>query len=117
MAPEEAKSQDSDSKKGDIGFLEVLLTTFTAVFLAELGDKPHIATLLPAAQSGKPFVVFLGAASALICSSLVGVLLGRFLSNKIPPQRFEYLAGAVMVGLGLWIGIQSTQNAILNIHP
>ena len=89
------------------------LTTFTTVFLAELGDKTQLAALLLSAQSGRPGLVFLGASIALICSSLVGVLLGRWLSRVMPPQQLERLAGILMVALGLWLGRQ----AVLNHAP
>ena len=58
-------------------FGAVFLTTFTTVFLAELGDKTQLAALLLSAESGRPVIVFIGASLALISSSLVGVLLGR----------------------------------------
>jgi putative Ca2+/H+ antiporter (TMEM165/GDT1 family) len=89
------------------------LTTFTTVFLAELGDKTQLAALLLAAQSGRPAIVFVGASLALISSSLVGVLLGRWLAKVLPPQQLERLAGLLMVGLGLWLGRQ----AVLNLAP
>ena len=74
-------------------FLSVLISTFTTVFVAELGDKTQLATLLLSAQSGSPWLVFLGAAAALIASSLVGVLVGRWLSTVLPPERLELMAG------------------------
>jgi len=89
------------------------ITTFTTVFLAELGDKTQLAALLLSAQSGKPGVVFIGASLALICSSLVGVLLGRWLAKLMPPQQLERLAGILMVALGLWLGRQ----AVLALAP
>lgn len=89
------------------------LTTFTTVFLAELGDKTQLAALLLSAQSGKPGVVFVGASLALICSSLVGVLLGRWLARVMQPQQLERLAGILMVALGLWLGRQ----AVLALAP
>ena len=89
------------------------LTTFTTVFLAELGDKTQLAALLLSAQSGRPFVVFVGASLALISSSLVGVLLGRWLAKVMPPQQLERLAGILMVALGLWLGRQ----AVLGLVP
>ncbi len=94
------------------GFIAVLLTTFTTVFVAELGDKTQIATLLLSAQSGKPLIVFIGAALALICSSLVGVVIGRWLASTLEPERFQYMAGFLMVLLGVWIGIQAIQGLI-----
>ncbi len=99
----------SDSK---LGFNAVLLSTFTTVFLAELGDKTQLATLLLSAQSGEPWLVFIGAALALICSSLVGVLVGRWLSTILPPERLEQMAGLLMVGLGLWLGSQALKSLI-----
>ena len=95
-------------------FSAVLVTTFTTVFLAELGDKTQLATLLLSAQSGEPWLVFGGAALALICSSLVGVLVGRWLSKVMPPDRLEQMAGLLMVGLGLWLGSQALQS-LLNV--
>ena len=88
------------------------MTTFTTVFLAELGDKTQLATLLLSAQSGEPWLVFAGAALALICSSLVGVLVGRWLSKVIPPERLEQMAGLLMLGLGLWLGSQALQSLL-----
>ena len=88
-------------------------STFTTVFLAELGDKTQLAALLLSAESGRPGVVFIGASLALICSSLVGVLLGRWLARLMPPQQLERLAGILMVALGLWLGRQ----AVLGLVP
>ncbi len=96
----------------DNDFVSVLTITFTTVFLAELGDKTQIATLLLSAQSGKPLVVFLGASIALICSSFVGVVLGRWLATIISPIKFKYMAGITMIGVGLWIGIQACESLI-----
>ena len=91
----------------------VFASTATTVFLAELGDKTQLAALLLSAQSGRPGVVFLGASLALISSSLVGVLLGRWLSRLMAPQQLERSAGIVMVALGLWLGRQ----AVLQLVP
>ena len=94
-------------------WLAVFLTTATTVFLAELGDKTQLAALLLAAESGRPVVVFVGASLALICSSLVGVLLGRWLSTVMAPNQLERAAGLLMVALGLWLGRQ----AMLHLAP
>ncbi|MBE9154273.1 TMEM165/GDT1 family protein [Cyanobium sp. LEGE 06113] len=88
------------------------ITTFTTVFLAELGDKTQLAALLLSAQSGRPLQVFLGASLALICSSLVGVLLGRWLARVMPAQQLERLAGGLMVALGLWLGRQAVLHLV-----
>ena len=91
----------------------VFITTATTVFLAELGDKTQLTALLLSAQSGRPLVVFAGASLALICSSMVGVLLGRWLAVLMEPHQLERLAGIVMISLGLWLGRQ----AVLQMAP
>lgn len=101
------------SAEGATAWLQVFLSTAGTVFLAELGDKTQLAALLLAAESGRPLLVFLGASLALICSSLVGVLLGRWLSSLMAPQQLERAAGVLMVGLGLWLGRQ----AVLHLAP
>jgi putative Ca2+/H+ antiporter (TMEM165/GDT1 family) len=94
-------------------FGAVFLTTFTTVFLAELGDKTQLAALLLSAESGRPVVVFVGASLALISSSLVGVVLGRWLARVVPPHQLERGAGILMIALGLWLGRQ----AVLTLLP
>ncbi|MFN6340285.1 MAG: TMEM165/GDT1 family protein [Cyanobacteriota bacterium] len=115
--PAEASPSGTDGDPagvaGPSGWLKVFLTTAGTVFLAELGDKTQLAALLLAAESGRPVVVFFGASLALICSSLVGVLLGRWLSSVMAPQQLERAAGVLMVGLGLWLGRQ----AVLHLAP
>ena len=115
--PESAPSSDTPqtestqphSKKEEkaAGFGAVFLTTFTTVFLAELGDKTQLAALLLSAESGRPVLVFIGASLALISSILVGVVLGRWLSRVLPPGQLERLAGILMIALGLWLGRQA----------
>ena len=106
----ETASSEQASKAGSFG--AVFLTTFTTVFLAELGDKTQLAALLLSAESGRPVVVFIGASLALISSSLVGVLLGRWLSRVLPPQQLERLAGILMISLGLWLGRQAAMTML-----
>jgi putative Ca2+/H+ antiporter (TMEM165/GDT1 family) len=107
----------SQAGDGGGGWFAVFLSTATTVFLAELGDKTQLAALLLSAESGRPLVVFLGASLALICSSLVGVLLGRWLSTVLPPHQLERLAGILMVALGLWLGRQAALHLVAVAPP
>ncbi|NDY43663.1 TMEM165/GDT1 family protein, partial [Dissulfurirhabdus thermomarina] len=63
---------------------KLFLTTFTAVFLAELGDKTQLATVGFAAGSGARWTVFAAASSALVLSTLVGVLVGGAAGETLP---------------------------------
>ncbi len=84
--------------------------TFLTIFAAELGDKTQIATLMMTAQSHAPWVVFLGAASALIATSLIGVVIGRWLAKNVSEQTLRTVTGAsllVVSTLLLWDMVQA----------
>ncbi len=72
-------------------------STFLTIFLAEMGDKTQIATLLMSAESQSPGLVFAGAAAALIATSLLGVLLGRALATKFSPKTLDTAAGVCLL--------------------
>ena len=91
-------------------FLSIFITTFTRIFIAELGDKTQIATLMLSAESGKPIIVFLGSSIALISSSVVGVLIGKWLSKKISPSKFALFAGALMLIISLFLAYDAYKN-------
>ena len=86
------------------GFVSIFLTSFTTIFIAELGDKTQLATLMLSAESGKPMIVFLGSSFALLCSSIVGVLIGKWLSTKISKEKFALFTGILMTLVSAWIG-------------
>ncbi len=72
-------------------------TTFVTIFLAEIGDKTQLSTLLMSAESHAPWVVFLGSAAALITTSFLGVVLGSWISTKLSPKTVEKSAGIMLL--------------------
>ena len=101
-----------EKKEDDIekSFLSIFITTFTTIFIAELGDKTQIATLMLSAESGKPIIVFLGSSLALISSSVVGVLIGKWLSRKISPSRFSFFTGILMILISMFLVYDTFKN-------
>ena len=95
-----------EKEKNDVEekFLSIFLTTFATIFIAELGDKTQIATLMLSAESGRPLVVFIGSSLALVSSSLVGVLIGKWLSNKVSPNKFSFITGLLMIIISIFLG-------------
>ena len=83
------------------GELAIFASTFATIFLAEVGDKTQIATLLISAESHAPWIVFAGAAAALITTSLLGVLLGRWLATRLSPTVLEVGAAAMLLGISV----------------
>ena len=77
---------------------------FLAVFLAELGDKTQLATLLFASDTQVSKVgVFLAASGALVLSTLIAVLVGSQLSQYISPRALKIMAGLGFVIIGAWV--------------
>jgi putative Ca2+/H+ antiporter (TMEM165/GDT1 family) len=81
--------------------LTLFLSTFTTVFLAELGDKTQLATFSLAAGAKSRWVVFLGAWLALGATTLLAVLLGDLLTRHVSPIWLRRAAGVLFVVMGV----------------
>ena len=95
--------QESSDSNDSATFFSILITSFSTIFLAELGDKTQIATLILSSQSGRPLIIFISAAVALIFTTLLGVLVGRWIANNLPRQRFTVVSGIIMLSLGIYL--------------
>ena len=83
--------------------LQLFFSIFSTVFIAELGDKTQIATLLFASDRHvSRLTVFAAASCALVLSSAMGVVAGSTLSGLVNPRLLNYIAGAGFVAIGLW---------------
>ncbi|NNL65007.1 MAG: TMEM165/GDT1 family protein [Myxococcales bacterium] len=84
--------------------LKLFATVFATVFVAELGDKTQLATLLYASDAAHPrWTVFTASATALVLSSALGVLAGSVLSESVSPKVVRWVAGIGFIAVGLWI--------------
>ena len=82
---------------------KVLSTVFIAVFIAELGDKTQLATMLFAAdREVSKLTVFVGASLALVLASAIGVLAGSAISEYVSEKHLNYVAGIGFIGIGVW---------------
>jgi putative Ca2+/H+ antiporter (TMEM165/GDT1 family) len=76
---------------------------FSTIFVAEIGDKTQLATLLYASGAEvNKLTVFLGASLALILTSALGVLVGSALSQYVDPKYPAWLAGVGFIAVGIW---------------
>ena len=80
--------------------LRVLLTTFGVIFLAEMGDKTQLAAMTMAAQTKKPWAVFIGAAVALAAVSALGVLVGSVIGDYVPLIWVKRVAASAFIVIG-----------------
>jgi putative Ca2+/H+ antiporter (TMEM165/GDT1 family) len=82
---------------------KVFATVFGTVFLAELGDKTQLATLLFASKSPVSlWTIFAAASAALVLTSAVGVAAGAVVSQYINPKYLSYAAGVGFILIGVW---------------
>jgi putative Ca2+/H+ antiporter (TMEM165/GDT1 family) len=80
---------------------KIFLTVFATVFIAELGDKTQLATMLFASDKDvSKYMVFIAASAALIVASAIGVLAGSLLSNYINERYLHYIAGVGFILIG-----------------
>lgn len=83
--------------------MKQILPLFLSVFLAELGDKTQLATVLFATDRNVGRVqVFLAASAALVLSTLLAVLLGDALTRVVSTQTLKMGAGIAFIGVGIW---------------
>ncbi|NEN92191.1 MAG: TMEM165/GDT1 family protein [Okeania sp. SIO3H1] len=101
-----SQSEQPATKVQKTGAWAVFASTFVTIFLAEIGDKTQITTLLMTAESQSPWIVFLGAGSALVTTSLLGVLLGQWLASRLSPKTVERAAGIILLLISLTLVVE-----------
>ncbi|MDR2945356.1 MAG: TMEM165/GDT1 family protein [Candidatus Adiutrix sp.] len=78
-----------------------MLPIFSSVFMAELGDKTQVATVMfIAGGAATAAEVFLASSLALVCSTLLAVVFGAAIGRIISPKMLKLLAGAAFMILG-----------------
>ncbi|MDY6851642.1 MAG: TMEM165/GDT1 family protein [Thermodesulfobacteriota bacterium] len=83
--------------------IKMFFAVFAGVFLAELGDKTQLATMLFASDREISRIgVFLASSAALVCSSLLAVLVGSQIDRFLSPQFLKIAAGLGFILIGAW---------------
>jgi len=87
---------------------KTFFTVFATIFVAELGDKTQLATLLYASDvKTSKTLVFAAAALALVLTSLIGVLAGGFIGRHVSERTLRWIAGTGFIIVGLWTLLSS----------
>lgn len=80
------------------------LVVFATVFLAELGDKTQLATVLFAAdEQNSRWGVFCAASAALVLGSFLSVMAGSVITQYLSPHTIKLIGGFGFIAIGLWI--------------
>lgn len=96
------ESQDNSTQKSQSPIF-TFGTTFITIFLAEIGDKTQLSTLLMSAESHSPWVVFIGSGAALITTSFLGVALGSWMSKHLSPKTINKAAGMTLLFISVML--------------
>ena len=83
--------------------LKAFATVFIAVFIAELGDKTQLATMLFAAdREVSRMTVFIASSAALVVAAGLGVLAGSLLAEHLNTRYLSWLAGSGFILIGAY---------------
>jgi putative Ca2+/H+ antiporter (TMEM165/GDT1 family) len=92
---------------------KLFATVFGTVFIAELGDKTQLATLLYASDAANSrLTVFFASALALIVASGLGVLAGSLVAQFVNPAIVRWVAGLGFIAVGLWVIFSGDSSAV-----
>lgn len=82
---------------------KIFATSFGIMFLAELGDKTQLAVISLASRHQSPWVVFTGAALAMIVATALGVAVGSFLPSIIGERIVRFISGGLFIFFGVLV--------------
>ncbi|OHC12451.1 MAG: hypothetical protein A2002_09815 [Pseudomonadales bacterium GWC1_66_9] len=87
------------------------VTTLIAFFLAEMGDKTQIATVMLAAQYPHFVLVVMGTTLGMLIANVPVVLAGNFAADRLPLTLIRRIAAAGFAALAVYTGYQALQLA------
>ena len=79
----------------------VLVTTVVAFFLAEMGDKTQVATVMLAAKYATFAPVVLGTTLGMMLANVPAVFLGERLAARVPLRLLQRTAAVICAVLGV----------------
>jgi len=82
------------------------LTTTFAFFLAEIGDKTQVATVLLAAKYSPLWEVVVGTTAGMLLANVPVVLLGSRFADRLPLRTARVVAAAVFAALAVWVALR-----------
>ena len=83
--------------------LRTFFSVFATIFLAEVGDKTQLATILFASDAKvSKWLIFSAAALALVVAAGIGVLVGAQVERFVSPRTLKIVAGVGFIAIGIW---------------
>ncbi len=80
---------------------KIFWTAFATLFLAEIGDKTQLAVIAMTAKTKALVSIFLGASLALVVVTLLGVVVGGFITEYIPTEWLQRVVAVIFIAVGV----------------
>ncbi|MBJ7536490.1 TMEM165/GDT1 family protein [Marinomonas transparens] len=77
------------------------IATFLLFFIAEIGDKTQVATILLGAHYGSVWLVLLGSTIGMMLANVPVVFAGNWIMERINPSRTRQLACLLFLIMGM----------------
>ncbi len=107
------EDEDEDEALSEKSGHSLFFTTFILITVAEFGDKTQLA-VVALSSTALPEAVWIGSTLALITTSVLGVLAGRTLLQKIPLSLLHKLSGALFIILAGFAAVEAYQSFYLS---
>ena len=88
---------------GQSSRLGVFAVTMVAFFLAEMGDKTQIATVVLAARFDSLAAVVVGTTLGMMIVNIPTAFAGHLAADRVPLKSVRIVAAALFAALGVWV--------------
>jgi putative Ca2+/H+ antiporter (TMEM165/GDT1 family) len=97
---------DKKEGMGTAGPYGVFLATVWAFFFVEIGDKTEVATFALAIEFARIAIVVAGSTFGMLLANVPVILIGEWVSQKVPVQAVRRVAAVLFVatGIGVFFG-------------
>jgi putative Ca2+/H+ antiporter (TMEM165/GDT1 family) len=92
-----------DERAPEAGRWGVFGVTVVAFFLAEMGDKTQVATVMLAAKFDELAAVVVGTTLGMLIANVPVVFAGKLAADRIPFKAIRIVAAAIFAAIGAWV--------------
>lgn len=92
---------EDDEDEGEKDYKLPIITVMITFFLGEFGDKTQLVTMTLASESANPYMILVGTVSAMMVTSLLGIVIGSRLGKKIPENTIKIIASIIFIIFGI----------------
>ena len=82
---------------------KIVVSVFVTIFLAELGDKTQLASILMTSKTNKPVLVFIGTMLVFAVVTIIGVSVGGVITKFLPISFIKVGAAIAFIIIGILI--------------